>query len=163
MYCHFEQLKKAVDNLSRNMHSFKNIYTHTFAEVHSSLFSLNLSVKSIHVPPEFNRFLVYIQEISPSQDSWRLQTGTLDLQVQFMALIPQTLALTQSCFTFHSSQAPSVLCHTELFKGEVLLSFTCCLKKDREPRPIQRKKWFMIPYHKVTEMFMLTEAFSKLW
>ena len=35
-----------------------------------------------------------------------------------MALIPETSALTQFCFTFHSSQAPSVLCYMELFKGD---------------------------------------------
>lgn len=63
----------------------------------------------------------------------------MDLQVQFMALIPQTLALTLFCFTFHSFQAPSVLCHTELFKGDSF-SLIHMLFKERQGAKTNSKK-----------------------
>lgn len=76
---HFKYLMKAVDNLSVNMHAL-NIFVYIHLQKFI-LFCLNLILKSILVPPGLSRFLVYIQEIALNQDSWRLWSGTLDLQV----------------------------------------------------------------------------------
>lgn len=124
---------KAADSLYRNMHAFKNICIHTFA-VHSSLFSLNLTLKSIHVPPGFNRFLVNIQEILPNQDfletlAWDFGSssavcGSHSAQVYFLIFPSTFCSMSQRTFS----------------RVTVLFSSTVCLKKDREPRAIQRKE-----------------------
>ena len=50
-----------------------------------------------------------------------------------------TVAIAVWCFTFHSFQAPSVLCHTELFKGDSF-SLIHMLFKERQGAKTNSKK-----------------------
>lgn len=143
---------KVMHSLYRNMHAFKNICLQGFINISFLTWhwSSSMCILGSRDSMFTYRKYVYIQEICPKEDSWRLRNfGSL---LQFVVVIPQSLALAEIAFTFCSRAFFFCSLPCRVFLGvTVLLSSVFYFKEDRESRLIQRKD--VIPCCMATNCF----------
>lgn len=134
---HFEKLMKAIDSLFRNMHALKNIRIHLQRSIALSspfLSPWSLSLCLLSSPDSLLTYRKYLQ----------IETlGDFTPELWIFKCHSRSSKLGFSSHPFYFLVFPSTFCSMSqrtFSRVTVLLSSVLCLKKDRQPRAIQREE-----------------------